>query len=156
MTTKLEMEAERVEKIPMERAHRLPRFPGQKAGTPRNVMVKLSFWKDKDGIMSKARRIKPEGVFFMEDFSDTVRTARAKLKDLLVKAREAELKSYLSYNKLVVVDAENKRNVYAYDEDTDLVSALRTTFDDGLLRDHEQEQESISDRDDSSKSEDDK
>ena len=62
--------------------------------------------------------------FFLEDFSDSDKTARAKLKDLLGKARQLELKSYLSYDKLLVMDAENRHNVYVYDDSSDSVKAL--------------------------------
>ena len=87
---------ERADKMPIEHAHRLHKSAGRPAGTARNVLVKLSFWKDKYTILSCARRLKPEHMFFLEDFSDSVKTARAKLKDLLDKARQLELKSYLS------------------------------------------------------------
>ena len=75
--------------------------------------------------------------FFLEDFSDSDKTARAKLKDLLGKARQLELKSYLSYDKLLVMDAENRHNVYVYDDSSDSVKALRASFKDGLLEENE-------------------
>ena len=96
LVTKLGMARERADKMPIERAHRLHKSAGRPAGTARNVLVKLSIWKDKDTILSCVRRLKPEHMCFLEDFSDSGKTARAKLNDLLGKVRQLELKSYLS------------------------------------------------------------
>ena len=137
LVTKLGMARERADKMPIKRAHRLHKSAGRPAGTARDVIVNLSYWKDKDTILSCARRLKLEHMFFLEDFSDSVKTARAKLKDLLGKARQLELKSYLSYDKLLVMDAENRRNMYVYDESSDSVKALRASFKDGLLEENE-------------------
>ena len=131
------MARERAGKMPIERAHRLHNSAGRLVSTARDVIVKLSFWKDKDTILSCARRLKLEHMFFLEDFSDSVKTARAKLKDLWGKARQLELKSYLSYDKLLVMDVENRRNVYVYDDSSDSVRDLRTSFKYGLLEKNE-------------------
>lgn len=129
------MDVERVKEMSIERAHRLPRSRRQAAGTPRDVIAKLSFYKDRDAVLTKARRVKPEGLYFMEDFCDRVKIAGAKLKNLLRKAKYAHVTAFLSFDKLVVVNGDNRRNVYVYDEDADFVKPLRTTFDDAFLMD---------------------
>ena len=65
LVTKLGMARERADKMPIERAHRLHKSAGRPVGTARDVIVKLSFWKDKDTILSCARRLKPEHMFFL-------------------------------------------------------------------------------------------
>ena len=59
--------------------------------------------------MDKAREIKPTGLFVREDFSEGVRMARSKMSDMLSTARNLKLKSYLSFNKLIVLNNDNKQ-----------------------------------------------
>ena len=132
LITKLDLDAERVSEISIERAHRLPRSRNQTPGTSRDMIVKLSFHKDKDAILSKAKQVKPDRVYFMEDFSDCVKTARYKLKNLMLRARQLDLMAYLSFNKLIVTNAERKRNVYCYDNINDRVFKQTNSFDDKL------------------------
>ena len=71
--------------------------------------------------MDKARQIKPKGLFVREDFNEGVRMARGKMSDMLSTARNLKLKSYQSFNKLIVVNHDNKKNIYMYDEASDAV-----------------------------------
>ena len=96
------------------------------------MIVKLSFHKDKDAILSKAKQVKPDRVYVMEDFSDCVKTARYKLKNFMLRARQLDLMAYLSFNKLIVTNAERKRNVYCYDNINDRVFKQTNSFDDKL------------------------
>lgn len=132
LSEQLQFAEERARDLCIERAHRLPRVKNQAPRTPRNIIVKLAFYKDKTSIMESARRIKPEGVYYMDDFCDSVKTARAKLKGLLAKARES-MTAYLSFNKLVVMNEQNRRNVYVYDERSDTIKLQAGSFCDGLL-----------------------
>ena len=78
--------------IRIERAHRLPKpYSMRHKGHPRDVMVKLSFHKDKETILPclhQARSRKPRNIFIKGDFSDAVKKARFKLKGVLTAARE--------------------------------------------------------------------
>ena len=52
---------------------------------------------------------------------------------MLTAAREKELVSFMSFNKLVVISkANNKRNMYVYDDANDCVKALHKNFNDEL------------------------
>ena len=82
--------------------------------------------------MDKAREIKPKGLFVREDFSEGVRMARNRMSDMLSTARNLKLKSYLSFNKLIVVNNDNKKNIYMYDEAADAVKKVRDSFDDNI------------------------
>ena len=59
--------------------------------------------------MDRAREIKPKGLFVREDFSEGVHMARNQMSDMLSTARNLKLKSYLSFNKLIVVNNDNKK-----------------------------------------------
>lgn len=105
------------DEIHIDRAHRLnPR----KANSP--VIVKLSFYKEREKIMEKARKIKREKrvnkqpldgseTYVNEDFTSRVRRARALLRPGLMEAIQNNKKAFLSYDKLVI---EGKN--YWYDE----------------------------------------
>ena len=59
------------EDIRIERAHRLPKpYAMRDKGYPRDIIVKLSFYKDKETILYQARSRKPKHIFIKEDFSD--------------------------------------------------------------------------------------
>lgn len=133
----LNLDAEQVEAMSIERAHCLPRTRGQPPRSPRDVIVKMSLYKDKEAIMSQARSVRPERLYFMEDFCDGVKQARAKLKGMLTQAREIGLRSFLSFNKLVVLNEENKRNTYVYDDETDCIKPLFENFDFNAVAHHQ-------------------
>ena len=59
--------------------------------------------------MDKAREFKPTGLFVREDFNEGVRMARSKMSDMLSTGRNLKLKSYLSFNKLIVLNNDNKQ-----------------------------------------------
>ena len=124
LSSKLGMEGDRVNDIPRERVHRLPRPAHLDHRKPRDIICKCAFYKDKDNIMKSARSKKPEGVFFMEDLTKTVKSVRYKLKDKLRKCKEAGFKSYYSHDKLIVVDGDRKRNAYTYDTVNDHIKCL--------------------------------
>ena len=122
------------EEVAIESAHRLPKPKQikQRREGPRDIIIRLSFFKDKVTIMDKAREIKPKGLFVREDFSEGVRMARNKMSDMLSTARNLKLKSYLSFNKLIVVNNDNKKNIYMYDEAADAVKKVKDSFDDNI------------------------
>ena len=89
--------------IRIERAHRLPKpYRMRDKGHPRYIIVKLPFHKDNETILHQARSRCEQSPF--------------KLKGVLTAAREKELVSFLSFNKLVEISKpSNKRNTYVYD-----------------------------------------
>ena len=126
---KLEMN---VDEMSIERAHRLPRNRNAPIGAPRDMIIKLSFWKEKMNIIKKAKEIKPHDFYFMEDYCDDVKLARGKLKATLTNARNNDLNAYLSFDKLVVVNDNNRRNIYVYDDVIGDVKCQIRNFDDKL------------------------
>lgn len=114
--------------ISIERAHRLP---GKYK--PRPVIVKLSFYKDKDKIIKRYRELRKSvreahprdnvdgaggaeptsgiRVRVSEDFPDRVRKARSALIPFLKQSIDSGKNAYLRFDKLVV-----NGNSYIYDE----------------------------------------
>ena len=125
---KLGIDADRANQISIERAHRLLCKKRPLGKGPHDVIVKMAFFKDKGEILSKAKEIKPEKMYFMEDFYEGVETERYKLKPLITKVKEAGLIAFLSFNKLIVINGEWERNVYRWQNDK--VCALVKNFDE--------------------------
>ena len=69
LSSTLGMGKDRIKNIPIERAHRLPK-PGRQTeqlrDKPRDIIVKFSFFKDRDVVLEAARTKKPPAVYFME------------------------------------------------------------------------------------------
>ena len=72
---KLDME------IDIERAHRVERKKkpegAKKSGQPRTIVCRLKNWKQKEAVVRKARKEKPEGVFICEDLAVSTLEKRA-------------------------------------------------------------------------------
>ena len=98
------MDRKWVDNLSIERAHRLSGRRGQL----RDVIVKLSMFKDKKRIKEAGKREKPVGPFVNDDLTKSVRTIRGKLKDNIKAAREAGHRAYLSYDKLIVMNQQMK------------------------------------------------
>ena len=58
--------------------------------------------------------------------------ARDKMSDMLSTARNLNLKSYLSFNKLIVVNNDNKNHIYMYDGAADAMKKVKDSFDDTI------------------------
>ena len=114
------------EDIKIDRAHRLnPR----KLSSP--LVVKLTYYKDKEKIIEKARAIKREKrqqrrgeddtemsePYVNEDYTARVRRARQLLRPGLMDAIKKNKRAYLSYDKLVI-DGKN----HWYDDEKKAVS----------------------------------
>ena len=63
---------------------------------------------------SSLKQFKSDRVYLMEDLSDFVKNARYKLKDLVLRVRQSDLMAYLSFNKLIVTNAQRRINVYTH------------------------------------------
>ena len=126
-----QIDAEEVEKINIERAHRLPQRRGRDRNEIRDIIAKFALFKDKGKVIEKAKTLKPKGLFYMQDFTQRVKQARAQLKDKLLAMRDLGYKAFYSHDKLVVLDEDSKRNVglYVYAERKENpVAALYTNF----------------------------
>ena len=130
LSNKLGIDANRANQMPIERVHRLPRKKGLLGKGPRDVIVRMAFFKDKSEILSKAKEVKAEKIYFMEDFCEGVRTERYKLKGLMTKAKEAGLIVFPSFNKLIVINREGMHNVYCWQNDKVCALVKNSDFDE--------------------------
>ncbi|XP_049268671.1 uncharacterized protein LOC119383916 [Rhipicephalus sanguineus] len=94
----------------IERAHRLGRFRQNKN---RPIIVRLSNFKDKEEILSCARKLKDSGISISEDYSPNTRIAR---KNLAAFAKDKSTPYKLRHNKLIIDNC-----VYVFDRATQKV-----------------------------------
>ena len=106
--------------IQIERAHRLP---GR--NSPRPILVKFSFYKDKDRILqkykekSRAHRQQASSadtsktVYLSEDFPEYIRKIRKQLHPFLQEAIDSGSHAYLRYDKLII-----DRKTFVYNPQT--------------------------------------
>lgn len=97
METNMGLDAKNIE---FERAHRIGHY--QEGGRPRQVIVKLLRFKDKQTILSCARKLKGTNIFINEDFSEAVQIKRRELLPELKAARSRGEIASLRYDKLII------------------------------------------------------
>ena len=106
LETDLKMPADHVKAIAIERAHRTG--GAQNAERDRTVVVKFTHFKDRYSVLQAARANRPRGVFVNEDFSMRVVSRRKELIPEMKEARDRGKIAYLSYDRLVVKDRQER------------------------------------------------
>ena len=98
--------------ITIERAHRVEKRDGKaKTKGPRTIVCRLRDWKQREEVLRKARREKPEGLFISEDLAFETLQKRDPLVPKL-KAAKAEGKiAYFVLDKLIIREPRNQINV---------------------------------------------
>eukprot|EP00112_Aurelia_sp_Birch-Aquarium-sp1_P011031 Seg233.3 transcript_id=Seg233.3/GoldUCD/mRNA.D3Y31 product="hypothetical protein" protein_id=Seg233.3/GoldUCD/D3Y31 len=114
------------ENVEIERDHRIgkPRRPnavgqGRPLGT-RAVVAKLSNWKQKERILAAARKKKPDGLMFVQDFSQRILDRRDEQKDDLKKAREDGKIAYFVIDRLIIREPPDKNNKSFVSNDSEI------------------------------------
>lgn len=99
---KLDME------IDIERAHRVERKKkperAKKSGQPRTIVCRLKNWKQKEAVVRKARKEKPEGLFICEDLAVATLEKRASQVEKLKAAKKAGKTAYFILDRLIIRD----------------------------------------------------
>lgn len=97
--------------VDIERAHRVERRKDasshRQAEKPRTVVCRLRCWKQKEAVLHKARRIKPEGLFICEDLAFATLQKRINQLDKLKEAKRAGKTAFFILDRLVI---RNKTN----------------------------------------------
>ena len=106
LETDLKMPADHVKAIAIERAHRTG--GAQNADRDRTVVVKFTNFKERDSVLQAARANRPRGVFVNEDFSMRVVSRRKELIREMKEARDRGKIAYLSYDRLVIKDRQER------------------------------------------------
>ena len=71
---------------------------------PRPIVVRFQLWKDKEIVVRAARRIRPEGMKFFEDFFKRTLDRRKENIPELIKKRKEGKKVFLTKDRLVKYD----------------------------------------------------
>lgn len=88
-----------VKDIEIERAHRVGKFDESR---PRQIVVKLLRYKDKQMIQSQAKKLKGTRIYINEDYSDLIKKKRKELMPELRAAWERGDSAVLRYDKLII------------------------------------------------------
>ena len=86
--------------VDIERAHRVERRKSgginqhQADAKPRVIVCRLSSWKQKEAVVRKARKKKPEGLFICEDLSQAMLEKRKPHLEKLKAAKQAGKSAY--------------------------------------------------------------
>ena len=96
--------------VDIERAHRVERrrsggINQHEAGLkPRVTVCRLSSWKQKEAVVRKARKEKPEGLFVCEDLSQATLEKRKPQLEKLKAAKQAGKSAYFILDRLIIRD----------------------------------------------------
>ena len=91
------------EELTIERAHRVNRSNSSRHvrrgstfgnNDPRPIVAKFLNWKDKEKVLASARKIRPQGIKFVQDFSQMVMDRR---QDQIPKMLDARSKGKIAY-----------------------------------------------------------
>ena len=94
--------------IDIERAHRVERKKkpegAKKSGQPRTIVCRLKNWKQKEAVVRKARKEKPEGLFICEHLAVATLEKRAGQVEKLKAAKKAGKTAYFILDRLIIRD----------------------------------------------------
>ena len=94
--------------VDIERAHRVERRKSgginqhQADAKPRVIVCRLSSWKQKEAVVRKARKEKPEGLFICEDLSQATLEKRKPHLEKLKAAKQAGKSAYFILDRLII------------------------------------------------------
>ena len=88
----------------IERAHRVGRFVAGSRRRPRTIVCRLRDWRQKDLIISSARRTKPAGLFINEDLSKETIEKREVQRPKMEDAKRNGKMAYFVLDRQVVKD----------------------------------------------------
>ena len=100
MIDKLKMAADVVEKLQLERVHRMG-APNPKYEN-RNIVCKFTFFKDREEVRKRSHNLKGTDYFIQEQFPSEVVEKRKKLMVKLREAKKSGQKAWLSYDTLYI------------------------------------------------------
>ena len=126
LCSELNLNQDYVNALQIDRAHRLPR--GRNNTSP--IIVKFAFFKDRETVLRAARKEKPPGVYFKEDYTHAIRNVRAKLRTKMLQIRNSRRGHGKHFDKLIIANDAGKRNAYTFDAEKDEIVLLYRNFDD--------------------------
>ena len=91
--------------VDIERAHRVERRkPSKRQNTnqPRTIVCRLRDWKQREAVVRKARKVKPEGLYVSEDLAPETLLKREAQIPKLKAAKESGKIAYFILDRLVI------------------------------------------------------
>ena len=93
--------------VDIERAHRVERRKSSKrqnTNQPRTIVCRLRDWKQREAVVRKARKVKPEGLYVSEDLAPETLLKREAQIPKLKAAKESGKIAYFILDRLVIRD----------------------------------------------------
>lgn len=103
--------------IDIERAHRVEKRKGGNSrrrddqDKTRTIVCRLKSWKEREAVLRKARKDKPQGLFISEDLARATLEKRAAQVDKLKAAKQAGKTAYFILDRLIIRDKINVSSV---------------------------------------------
>lgn len=103
MEEKMNIRREDVEEIRFERVHRLrTRKDPNKSTKTRPVIVKFSFYQDKEFVWSSVKNLKGTGIGLSHDYPKEIDVIQTKLYPVLKKAKQEKQVAFFKVDKLII------------------------------------------------------
>ncbi|XP_045182697.2 uncharacterized protein LOC123541337 [Mercenaria mercenaria] len=106
LVDKMKLARDYVDSLKLERVHRTGDMsasnPGRRTPKYRNIIVKFTFFKDREIVRRASSSLKGTGIFINEQFPKEVAERRRALMPLLRNAREEKKKAWISYDTLYI------------------------------------------------------
>ena len=133
LTEKMKIPSDCVDDIRFERVHRMTTRQDRVNSTkPRGIIVKFSFYQDKEYVWSFVRNLKDSGIGIANDFPREIDKIHEKLYPVLKSAKRAKQRAYFKVDKLII-----NGQVYRGEETKHLVHyglIMNSTWADGGLQ----------------------
>ena len=103
--------------IDIECAHRVEKRKGGNGrrrddqDKTRTIVCRLKSWREREAVLRKARKDKPQGLFISEDLALATLEKRAAQVDKLKAAKQAGKTAYFILDRLIIRDKINVPNV---------------------------------------------
>ena len=82
---------------------------GQNRDGPRTIVCRLNRFKDKQGILNNAKKLKNTGIFIYEDFSKDTMELRKSLWEQVLEYQKENKFAYLNYRSIILRDHNDVR-----------------------------------------------
>ena len=103
LTEKMKIPSDCVDDIRFERVHRMTTRQDRVNSTkPRGIIVKFSFYQDKEYVWSFVRNLKDSGIGIANNFPREIDKIHEKLYPVLKSAKRAKQRAYFKVDKLII------------------------------------------------------
>ena len=86
-----------VQGVTFDRVHRI-----RTNRTPQPMIARFTFYKERQRVLQEKKKLKGSSLFISEDFPNSIREIREKLKPTLTSARKDNKRSFMVYDHLII------------------------------------------------------